>query len=161
MGEFGLAEILKQFIDGNMADSLSPAWAGDRYAVFEDAKTKDTPLAYLLVLDNPEDAARFFGQYSEVLEKKHTAHSALFRRPEADFFQFQTEHGGVFLRCVGATCLTVEGATRETYDKITRDLDWPTAPAPAPVAVPAAKSAARLQIGAASLPTLSPALATR
>jgi hypothetical protein len=161
MGEFGLAEILKQFIDANMADSLSPAWAGDRYAVFEDVKTKDTPLVYLLVLDNPEDAARFFGQYGEVLEKKHTAHSALFRRPEADFFQFQKEHGGVFLRCVGATCLTVEGATRETYDKITRELGWPAAPAPAPVALPAAKSAARLQIGAANLPTLSPALATR
>ena len=115
---------------------------GDRYALFEDAKTKESRLVFFLALDNAEDAARFFGQYSEVLEKKYPEHTELFRRPEADFFQFQTEHGGVYLRCVASACLTVEGASRETYDKITRALDWRVAPAPAPVAAPAAKSAA-------------------
>lgn len=146
IGEFGLAEILKQFIDEKTSEALSPAWAGDRYAVFEDAKTKDTKLVFLLALDNPVDAARFFGQYSEALEKKHSAHTALFRRPAADFFQFQAENGGVFLRCVAATCLTVEGASRETYDKITHELNWPVAPSPTPESAPAAKSAARSTI---------------
>ncbi len=142
IGEFGLGEILKQFRDEKTADALSPMWTGDRYALFEDAKTKESRLVFFLALDNAEDAARFFGQYSEVLEKKYPEHTELFRRPEADFFQFQTEHGGVYLRCVASACLTVEGASRETYDKITRALDWRVAPAPAPVAAPAAKSAA-------------------
>lgn len=129
LGEFGLEEVLKQFLGEDRAGRLSPAWAGDRYAVFEDQKTHETPLVFRLALDNSDDAARFFGQYSEALELKHKTRTELFRRP--NFFQFQTPEGGVYLRCVASTCLSVEGASRETYDKITYALDWPAAPAPA------------------------------
>ncbi len=73
MGEFGLSEIMKQFKVGNRDESISAAWKGDRYAVFEDSKTKSTPLVFRLALDNNDDAARFFGQYSESLELKHSA----------------------------------------------------------------------------------------
>lgn len=129
LGEFGLQEVLKQFLGQDRADTLAAAWAGDRYALFEDPKTKQTSLVFRLTLDNNEDAARFFGQYSEVLELKHKTRTALFRRP--NYFQFQGDSGGVFLRCVGTACLIVENATRETYDKIDRAVGWPAAPAPA------------------------------
>ena len=134
MGEFGFGEILKQFKKENRDEALSAAWKGDRYAVFEDAKANSTPLVFRVVLDNNEDAARFFGQYSEALELKHTPRTNLFRRP--NFFQFQTDSGGVFLRCVETTCLTVEGATRETFDKINKSVGWP--PAPAAITAPPA-----------------------
>jgi hypothetical protein len=134
MGEFGVEEILKQLLDENRAELLAPAWKGDRYAVFEDAKTKSTPLVFRLALDNPDDAAHFFGQYSEALEHKYKSRTELFRRP--NFFQFQSESGGVFLRCVATQCLTVESATRETFDKINHAIGWE--PAPAAVTVPAA-----------------------
>jgi hypothetical protein len=127
MGEFGVGEILKQFKKDHQEDSLSAAWKGDRYAVFEDAKTKTIPLVFRIALDTPEDAARFFGQYSEALELKHTQRTNLFRRP--NYFQFQTDSGGVFLRCVATICLTVEGATRETYDQISKAVGWDQAPA--------------------------------
>jgi hypothetical protein len=132
MGEFGLGEILKQFLGQEQADAISPAWAGDRYAVFENSKTKSTPLVLRLALDNPDDAARLFGRYSEALELKYKPRKDLFRR--RNFFQFQTETGGVYLRCIATQCLVVERASRETYDKITRAIDWP--PAPAPVETP-------------------------
>ena len=134
MGEFGLREILRQFLGADRADLLSPAWAGDRYAVFENAK-KETPLVFRLALDNEDDAARFFGQYSEALETKYAARTQLFRRP--NFFQFQTDSGGVFLRCVGTSCLIVEGATREIYDKLNSAIGWTPAPAPSASDVPA------------------------
>ena len=134
MGEFGVGEILKQFRKDNSEDPLTTAWKGDRYAVFEDAKSKTTPLVFRLVLDSPEDAARFFGQYSEALELKHSGRTNLLRRP--NYFQFQTDSGGVFLRCVANTCLTVENATRETYDKIDKAIGWDPAPA-TPIAAPA------------------------
>jgi len=134
MGEFGVGEVLKQFRKDNSEDPLSTAWKGDRYAVFEDAKSKTTPLVFRLVLDSPEDAARFFGQYSEALELKHSGRTNLLRRP--NYFQFQTDSGGVFLRCVANTCLTVENATRETYDKIDKAIGWDPAPA-TPMAAPA------------------------
>ncbi len=134
MGEFGLQEILKQFLGEDRASLLSPAWAGDRYAVFEDAKTKQTPLVFRLVLDNEDDAARFFGQYSEALELKYKSRKELFRRP--NFFQFLTDSGGVFLRCVASTCLVFEGATRETYDKLNTAVGWTPAPSPSASDVP-------------------------
>ncbi|HEY0705141.1 MAG TPA: hypothetical protein VGD60_20415 [Candidatus Acidoferrales bacterium] len=133
MGEFGLGEILKQFKGEGSEESLPAAWKGDRYAVFEDSKTKSTPLVFRLALDNADDAARFFGQYSEALELKHSPRAHLFRRP--NYFQFETDSGGVFIRCVGTTCLTVEGATRETFDKIDKGIGWDPAPS-APVAPP-------------------------
>ena len=134
MGEFGLQEILKAFLGGDRASLLSPAWAGDRYAVFENAK-KETPLVFRLALDNDDDAARFFGQYSEALELKYAARKQLFRRP--NFFQFQTDTGGVFLRCVSSMCLVLEGATRENYDKVNSAIGWAPAPTPAASDVPA------------------------
>jgi hypothetical protein len=129
VGEFGLEEVLKQFLGQQRADALSPAWTGDRYAVFENAERKETLLVFRLVLDNEDDAARFCGQYSEALEIKYKDRRELFRRP--NYFQFKTNDGGVFLRCLGTTCLSVEGATRETYDRITRATGWTLAPAPA------------------------------
>jgi hypothetical protein len=128
MGEFGLEEVLKQFLDPARAAALSPAWDGDRYAVFEDAKKKTTPLVFHLALETPDDMVRFFGQYSEALETKYKTRAALYRRP--NFFQFQTDSGGVFLRCIGLQCLTVEGATRATFDAINRAIGWPAAPGP-------------------------------
>jgi hypothetical protein len=141
MGEFGLEEILKQFIGADRADALSPAWKGDRYAVFEDRETKQTPDVLLLALDNADDADRFFGQYSEGLETKYATRSQLFRR--SNFFQFQTDQGGVYLWCFDLKCLNVERATRKTFDAIDHALGWPSAPTPAEAAA-SEESAARL-----------------
>ena len=142
MGEFGLNEILKQFLGQERADTLSPAWSGDRYALFEDSKTSRTALVFRLALDNDEDMARFFGQYSEALELKHKARKELFRRP--NFFQFQSDTGGVFLRCLANTCLAVEGASREFYDQLNQTIGWP--PAPAPAEPPMPRSVAKQEV---------------
>lgn len=128
MGEFGLDEVLKQYLGQQRAEEMSSAWTGDRYAVFENSRTKTTPLVFRLALDNQDDAALMFGQYSEALELKYKVRKDLFRRP--NFFQFQTETGGVYLRCLAIQCLVVEGATRETYDNIIHAIGWPAAPAP-------------------------------
>ena len=128
LGEFNLDEVLKQYLGQERADPLAAAWRGDRYASFEDSKTNTVPVVMLLALDSVEDAARFAGQYSEALEKKYTVRTQLFRRP--NYFQFHTDAGGVFLRCVDTRCLTVESASRETFDKIDAGIGWNPAPAP-------------------------------
>ncbi len=48
------------------------------------------------------------------------------RRP--NFFQFQANGSGVFLRCVSTQCLTVEGASRDIFEKINSALGWMPAP---------------------------------
>jgi len=126
MGEFGWKEVLKQFLDSERAKNLAAAWEGDRYAVFEHKQTKKLILVARLHLDSEVHAARFFGQYSEALEKKHAERSNLLRRP--NFFSFDTPDGGVFLDCLGLECVTLEGTTRDKFDAFIKALDWPLAP---------------------------------
>jgi hypothetical protein len=142
LGEFNLDEVLKQFLDQERADKLSAAWRGDRYASFENQKTKETLLVFLVDLASVEDAARFCGQYSEALEKKYSARTELLRRP--NFFQFHTDSGGVFLRCVGTQCLTVEGAPRDIFDRINSAIGWASVPPLSATGVP--ESVAQLTI---------------
>src|SRR5947209_6275232 len=128
MGEFGWKEVLKQFLDSEGAKNLAAAWEGDRYAVFEHKQTKKLILVARLHLDSEVHAARFFGQYSEALEKKNAERSNLLRRP--NFFSFDTPDGGVFLDCLGLECVTLEGTTRDKFDAFIKALDWPLAPQP-------------------------------
>ena len=126
LGEFGWKEVVRQFLDEGRATTLSAAWDGDRYALYEQKQTKKLVLTTRLVLDSEEHAARFFGQYSEALEKKYAERTNLFRRP--NFFSFDTSNGPVFLRCFGQQCVTMEGSTREVFDGFTKALGWPLAP---------------------------------
>jgi len=136
LGEFGWKEVLKQFLDDGRAKSLAAAWDGDRYATYEHKETKKLILVTRLHLDSEEHAARFFGQYSEALEKKHAQRSNLMRRP--NFFQFDTPEGSAFLYCFGESCVSMEGGTRKLFDAFTKALEWPSAPPPPehPGAVP-------------------------
>ncbi len=128
MGEFGWKEVLKQFLDNDRAKTLAAAWDGDWYALYEQKESKRLVLAVRLHLSTEEHAARFFGQYSEALEKKYSERSNLFRRP--NFFAFDTPDGPVFLHCLGLDCVTLEGASRQVFDGLTKGLAWPLAPQP-------------------------------
>src|SRR5262249_28482250 len=126
MGEFGWREVLKQFLDSKRAIALAAAWEGDHYIVYEHKQTKKLVLATRIAFSSEEAAARFFGQYSEALEKKYADRANLLRR--ADYFSFDTPDGGVFLRCFGADCITLEGADRKVFAQWNADLKWTPVP---------------------------------
>jgi hypothetical protein len=126
MGEFGLLEILKQYLAKDRSASLAAAWSADRYAIFENQKNKRTLLIFRVRLGSDADAARFFGAYSEVLESKYDTRTDLMRRP--NFFSFDTPEDGVFLRCVGTDCFVLEGGSRVVFDHLTLEMGWPGGP---------------------------------
>ena len=126
MGEFGWKEVLKQFLGEQRGKPLAAAWDGDRYIVYEQKQTKRLLLITRERLATEEQAERFFGQYSEALEKKHDTRSNLFRKP--DFFSFDTPDGGVFLRCFEKECVTLEGGDRALFLKFNKELQWPGVP---------------------------------
>jgi hypothetical protein len=126
MGEFGWREILKQFLGEENAKSLAAAWDGDRYALYEHKQTKQLILVARLRLDSEEHAGRFFGQYSDALEKKYGGHENAPRL--SNFLFFDAPDGGVFWRCVGAECISVEGTSRAVFDGINGLVGWPAAP---------------------------------
>jgi hypothetical protein len=126
MGEFGLVEILKQFLEKERSTALAAAWAGDRYAIFENQKNKRTLLEFRVHLASDAAAARFFGAYSEILEMKYGTRTNLMRRP--NFFSFDTPEDGVFLRCAESDCFVLEGGTRPMFDRLTMEMGWPAGP---------------------------------
>jgi hypothetical protein len=129
LGEFGWREVLQQFLGKARAVPLAGEWSGDHYLLFEEPRSKRLLLVCRVRLASAGAAARFFGQYSEALEKKHDSRSNLLRRP--NFFSFDTPNdGGVFLRCLNADCLVVEGSGRAAFDAINKAIGWPTAPSP-------------------------------
>lgn len=128
MGEFGWKEILKQFLDEDRAKSLAAAWDGDRYVVYEQKRTKRLALVSRLCLSSNAQTARYFGQYSEALEKKYQQRTSLFRRP--NFFSFDADGASVYLRCLNSECLSVEGSNRALLDGVTKAIGWPPSPEP-------------------------------
>ena len=131
-GEFLLMEWLKEFMGPARAKELASAWTGDEYAIYAEAKpAPGTKLPRSLLLwriatAGDEDAARLFGGISQALQMRYEDRARLLRRP--NYFEFQTPQGGVFLRCVAAECLVVDGADRTAYDEVTRAIGWPAAP---------------------------------
>jgi hypothetical protein len=148
MGEFGWKEILKQFLGEEKAKPLAAAWDGDRYVVYEQKETKRLILVACLKMDSEEHAERFFGAYADALVKKHGTKESAPR--SANFLSLDTPDGGVFLRCFGAECLSVEGTTRAVFDSVDEMIGLP--PAPASPKTTAAKQVQKSN--AASLRTL-------
>ncbi len=131
-GEFLVLEWLKEFSGAARAKELASAWTGDEYAIYAEAKPAPgtklprSLLVWRIDVDNDEDAARLFGGISQALQMRYESRTSLLRRP--NYFEFQTPQGGVFLRCLGAECLVVDGTNRATYDELTRAMGWPAAP---------------------------------
>ena len=130
MGEFGWKEVLKQYLGEDRAAPLAAAWDGDRYLVYENQSSQRLLLLARVHLTSAEHANRFFGQYSELLEKKHEKRTGLFRRP--NFFSFETPDGGVFLRCSGNECIMLEGGERSLFAELNKQLSFGALPEPDP-----------------------------
>jgi hypothetical protein len=81
-----------------------------------------------LQLARPEQTTRFFGQYSELLEKKHPQATNVFRRP--DFFSFATMDGEVFLHCGELDCVVLEGGNRDLFAEINKQIGLGAIPGP-------------------------------
>jgi hypothetical protein len=80
-----------------------------------------------------EAASQMFTAYSAALKKKHPDPSRLTNREE--FLSFDTSDGGVFLRCVGRECVTLEGGENAQFVEWVKKLGWPQdsrEPVPAP-----------------------------
>lgn len=126
LGEFGWTEALKQFLGEERARSLAAGWSGDKYAVYENKQSKKLALVARIQFSGEEKTQRFFGQYSELLEKKHTERSNLFRRPM--YFSFESPDGSVFLHCGNSECLSLEGGSRGVFIKLNKSAALPDVP---------------------------------
>jgi len=94
-GRIRLEEVLKQFLGEPRGKTLSAAWDGDRYAVYEEKRANGSCCSPRAT-GSQALAERFFANIRKPWRKARKR-SNLFRKP--DFFSFDTPNGGVFLRC--------------------------------------------------------------
>jgi hypothetical protein len=132
MGEFGLQEVLKQFLPEDRAANLAPMWAGDRYSIYEKKDKKDGKemredlLVFRVTTSSEGNAALLFSGLSDLLDHKYSKRENYVRRP--NFVSFNTDEGGVFLRCVNAECVSLEGGDSKLFDALVHAMDWPANP---------------------------------
>jgi hypothetical protein len=122
LGEFGLQEVLKQFLGEKRANDLSPVWAGDRYAFYENKETKQTILLLRFHTTAEADASRLFDGLSEAFGKKYMSQANLTR--QSNFLSLDSDQGSVFLRCSGTDCVTMEGGDRKLFDALVHTIGW-------------------------------------
>lgn len=123
-GEFGIKLVLQQYLDPEEASSVSSAWQGDRYQIYEGAN--DSALLVHYSRWRTDTAAeKFFDAYIRTRAKRYTRERAVHSDP--DFFQAETEEGGVFVSRRGDGCLIVEGASPTVFRAIEQRV-WASAP---------------------------------
>jgi hypothetical protein len=128
MGEFGINQVLKQFLGKRTADELAAYWTGDRYAVFEESPQGSAMLMLRLQLAGNEEATRFFDGYSELLNRRFPDYNSIVRRDHSIFVMMPD--GNAFIRCVRRECVLGDGLTPAQYDSLGRALGWPVEPPP-------------------------------
>jgi hypothetical protein len=122
LGEFGLREVLKQFLDTPRAIQLAANWQGDRYGLYENTRDHRLLLAVVMRVGNPEQASQLLEGFSKAFEKKYVTRTNAKRSDNS--FSFDTQDGGVFFRCSGNDCVSFEGADQQVFDKFVRALGW-------------------------------------
>jgi hypothetical protein len=142
MGEFGWKEVLKQFLDEDLAKRIAAGWDGDDYATYEQAGSKRLALFTRIRFTTEEGASRMFAEYSEALAKKYSERRRVSRGEKS--LSFDTADGAVFLRCSGRECVTLDGGEQEQFARWVKRLGWPQNP-PEP-ARPGDPKAAEAQI---------------
>jgi hypothetical protein len=139
MGEYGVREVLRQYLEKDKADEMSTAWAADRYSISESADKKHDVVALRLRLENGAEASKFFTTYSNLLKKKYPTRTAV--QEQSSLLAWQTDIGGAELECHDDECLVVEGADRAFFDRLTHAMGWPAVAAAPRSAVPVAPAA--------------------
>lgn len=152
MGEFGWKEVLAEHANDAHARMLVRSWDGDMYATWESPDKKRLLLAARIRFADEEAAERFFEGYSGLLRAKHPPTGNYLLTP--DFLSFETPEGGIFLRCSGRECITLQGGRMAQFMEWSKALGWKTAPLEEPAAAaPQIKTAGgmeRLSLSAGS-----------
>src|SRR5262249_16648113 len=107
-GEFGYLVLLSQFVPKGLARTAAEGWGGDRYLLYENAKTGALLVAQFTTWDTEADAREFFDAYSRRMEARYKLSGA---EPETKPPLYKTNEGLASLELRGKDVAVIEGAS--------------------------------------------------
>ena len=112
-GEWGYYLVLDEHLNEVTESKKAAAgWAGDRFALYETAKTGEFFIAQLTAWDTPLDAKEFFEAYAKRTAKRYADAKELNAEPNR--IQWQTSSGGVTIELRGSRVAIIEGVPSST-----------------------------------------------
>ena len=108
IGELDHSVILKQFASAGESKKLSPHWRGGLYALLEHRSPERVVLLYAVAWDDAVSAARYFGLYRKVLEKKWK--QMTIESESGTALSGVGDDGHFLVQLTGNTMTSVEGA---------------------------------------------------
>jgi len=112
-GEWGCYLILDEFLnDPSESKQACAGWGGDRFALYEGAKSDEYFVAQLTAWDTALDAQEFFAAYARRTAKRYVDGKEL--KSDDDRFEWQTSNGRVLMELRGSRVAIVEGVPAST-----------------------------------------------
>ncbi|HVF51193.1 MAG TPA: hypothetical protein VNA19_13960 [Pyrinomonadaceae bacterium] len=118
-GEWSYYLILDEFLkEPKESRRAAAGWGGDRYALYEDARTGGVLLAQLVAWDTEEDAAEFFDAYVRRTTLRYKNLPAESANADPDTYRtWATPEGAVVLERRGAQVAILEGVPQKASSK--------------------------------------------
>ncbi|MCA1614182.1 MAG: hypothetical protein LC800_08560 [Acidobacteria bacterium] len=112
-GEWGYFLVLNEFLgDEKLARAAAAGWGGDRYALYENPRTRQTLLAHVSAWDTEAEAVEFFDAYARRTEARYKNAAALTPAPATPASAskaWRTAGGTVIAERRGARVAVLEG----------------------------------------------------
>ena len=112
-GELGYFLVLDEpSRDEKTARAAAAGWGGDRFALYENPRTRQTVLAHVSAWDTEQDAVEFFDAYARRTEARHADAAALPSAPDTPARArkaWRTNAGTVVIERRGARVAVLEG----------------------------------------------------
>jgi hypothetical protein len=112
-GEWSYYLILDEYLKSEQESRRAAAgWGGDRYGIYEDAKTGQVFIAQSTAWDTEQDAAEFFAAYAKRTELRYKSATPLESKAASEGVEekaWHTDEGNVLLQRRGQRVLILEG----------------------------------------------------
>ncbi len=109
LGEFSFYLIGKNFLDELSAKLMSEGWGGDVFELYEESASKQLLLISLSKWDTERDAEEFFSLCKKIIGKRYK--NPVLTKEDADYAQWKTENGSVYLSKNADSVILIDGAT--------------------------------------------------
>ena len=120
-GEWSYYLILDQFLNlPSESRRAAAGWAGDRFAIYEDAKRGQVMLTHVSAWDSENDAREFFDAYVKRTAKRYPEATLMADNQAAGpntFLRWQTPEGRVAIELRGLRVVVIEGIPEGADEK--------------------------------------------